>query len=152
MLWALGSARFLGQLGTYLAAAIQWCSERMNPVKKDEIQVTIKLRDSTCAARYELREFAQLPICQDMSSYEATAQDLGRIPEKRPWEHVDAAHCPPQEFGAVFMSKSGSLHMENPCFGSACQQHCQAVKCSVHLCQTIRYLTSCLASHYSVFL
>ena len=35
-------------------------------------------------------------ICQDMPSYEATAQDLEGIPEKRPWEHVDAAHCPPE--------------------------------------------------------
>ena len=75
-----------------------------------------------------IRPAADMPryakICQDMPSYEATAQDLEGIPEKRPWEHVDVAHCPP-EFGAVCMSKSGP---GDPCFGSAYRQHCQAVK------------------------
>lgn len=116
MLWALGGARFLGQLGTYLVPRLHHSASHCSDLFRLALQNTL---------------FASFgKVSQGMPRY---AKLRGDCP--RSWRNSRKTSlgtrwcCPlPTWVGAVCMSKSGP---GDPCFGSAYRQHCQAVKLSI---------------------
>ena len=102
------------------SAMIQWCNVKEWILWKDMMRYKL----------HQVTGFYDFYVCRSIRAkrirtascrYAKICQVTRRLPKildefqkKRPWEHVDAAHSPPQEFGTVCMSKSGPLHKGIP--------------------------------------